>query len=74
MASEQLTLREVCLAEQYEDAIAGKNKRIADLEAAIQKAITHADGNGMRDWPVFKKLRSVLQNEKIKGRAVKGSG
>lgn len=34
--------------------------RIAELEALIAKAVKHADGNGMGDWPVFKALRKAL--------------
>lgn len=36
------------------------NKRIADLEGAIKKAVRHADSNGMKDWPVFKALRKAI--------------
>jgi len=38
-------------------------KRIAELEAAIDKAIKHADGNGMKDWPVFRTLRKVMKSK-----------
>lgn len=34
--------------------------RIVELEAAIAKAIKHADENGMKDWPVFKSMRKVI--------------
>ncbi len=34
--------------------------RIAELEAAIAKALHHADGNGMKDWPVFVELCKVI--------------
>lgn len=35
--------------------------RIAELEEAIAKAVRHAEGNGMRDWSVFKRLKRCLQ-------------
>jgi hypothetical protein len=35
-------------------------ERIAELEAAITKALDRADGQGMRDWPIFKNLRKAL--------------
>ena len=34
--------------------------RIAELEAAIEKALRHSDANGMKDWPVFRHLRKTL--------------
>lgn len=37
MASEQMTLREVCLAERYEEEMTAKDKRIAELEAALRE-------------------------------------
>lgn len=36
--------------------------RVAELEAAIDKAIKHADGNGMKDWPAFRTLRKVMKS------------
>lgn len=33
MASQEMTLREVCLADHYDQALAEKDKRIAELEA-----------------------------------------
>ena len=39
MASEELTLREVLLAESYEDAAKLQEQRIAELEAALQNVL-----------------------------------
>lgn len=37
MASQEMTLREVCLADHYDEALAAKDKRIAELEARCER-------------------------------------
>lgn len=39
MASQEMSLREVCLADHYEAAIAANDKRISELEAALREVI-----------------------------------
>lgn len=36
-------------------------ERIAELESAMRAAIRHADANGMGAWPVFEKMKKVLE-------------
>lgn len=40
--------------------LAEKDKRIAELEAAIADALRKADANGMGAWPTFRALRKML--------------
>lgn len=37
-----------------------RDKRIAELEAALRAALRHAEANGMKDWPVFVAIRKAL--------------
>lgn len=43
MASQEMTLREVCLADHYEEALAAKDKHIAELERRIASAAAQCD-------------------------------
>ncbi len=55
MATYSFTVTDEYIAEH--DAM---KARIVKMEAAIRKAVKHAEANGMNDWPVFVGLRMAV--------------
>lgn len=67
MASNELTLREVFLADAYEDHVERLNRRIMELEGAGKNALDyltcchpHKSRAGNDRLPVVKRLQEVL--------------
>lgn len=56
-----MTCLQDCLREAELEALCDrKDARIAELEAAISKALKKASAKGMGDWPEFQVLRKVM--------------
>ncbi len=50
------------VSENYHDReIQKRDERIAELEEVIYAALRHAEGKGMKDWPVFVRMRKAMK-------------